>query len=135
MSTTTTHANISIEQLQAMQHAVGFFSKEPGHRNGYCSPTDGTTFDMWQQLVGYGLAEDGKVINGGKMQYFHVTEDGKRAIGLEPQQDIKRLSDLRVKRTNLYYLQELVNCGAYDSDDVEGHGFTMDEVNDFDPTD
>ena len=118
-----------------MQHAVGFFSGNPGYRDGYCAPTSGVEFDSWQQLVGFGLAKEGQLINNGTMQNFFVTDEGKKAIGLPEQMRAKASSDDRVKRSKLYFLQELVGCGAYESDDVECHGFTLAEVNDFDPVD
>jgi len=66
---------LSPEHLSQMRHAVGFYSDtEPGHRNHYGARPDD---QIWTELVELGFAKGGN--------FFHVTESGKKLIGLDEQ--------------------------------------------------
>lgn len=102
---------VTKEQLEHMQHCVGFFSENPGYRNYYCA--SGKDIDCWMDLVSMGLADAGRLVEIERgdskynQQYFELTADGMRFIGLPEQQRQMDVFKSRIKDIHEYYEEEL----------------------------
>lgn len=68
------------EQKDMMEHALGLNYKKKPYRNRYYTNSDNP---HWLSLVSRGLAEQGGGWNEG-MCYFRVTFDGAKAIFTKP---------------------------------------------------
>ena len=80
--------------LSYMRHAVGFYSDwNPGFRNYFFIEPDDQT---WTDLVELGFAE-GREEQGDYV--FHVTESGKKLIGLSHQVALVKTMNEQIKGT------------------------------------
>lgn len=71
---------ITKEQRNAMEHALGLNYKKKPYRNRYYTDSNNP---HWLSLVNQGLAEQGGGWQEGKC-YFRVTFDGAKAIFAKP---------------------------------------------------
>lgn len=67
---------LTTEQLDILNHATHF----PG-RNYYCTHYDDPELNS---LVELGLMFQGRTINNGRARFFHLTDEGFKAIGKQP---------------------------------------------------
>jgi len=68
------------EHLSQMRHAVGFYSNtNPGYRNHFSTEQ---ADPIWTDLVERGFATGRECLGS---YVFHVTESGKKLIGLDEQ--------------------------------------------------
>ena len=73
--------------LELMLHAIGGSykkwrkaSRQDADRNYFCACVDGPDANMWETLVGLGLAKRGRKINEDTMIYYGVSTAGLAAI-------------------------------------------------------
>lgn len=83
--------------LDTLRHMTGaeprYKKSQWGFRNHFCAGVDGDDIKMLKEMESAGLVHSGMKINDGRDQYFHITYDGCRAIGLGPAA-IKRVFDV-----------------------------------------
>jgi len=81
-----------VDDLDLLRHAAGATSdvkrKDWGYRNYFAAGKDGSDREGLERMVAAGLAVQGRDIPGGLI-YFHVTEEGCRALGMT-KKEIKR---------------------------------------------
>lgn len=75
--------DLTAEQREIMEHALGMNSTAPGYRNYFASEPGCDGHQHLILLARAGLMRAGRMIPGG-LQYFHVTEAGRAAIGAPP---------------------------------------------------
>lgn len=69
-----------------MRHMLGATrertKRDHGFRNHYCTVIGSESYAMLLKMEAAGFVKAGRRINDGRDQYFHVTVEGCRAIGL-----------------------------------------------------
>lgn len=69
------------KQLDHLRHALGLNDSKHSNRNYFATEPGCYHWDDIQALVSEGLMRPGRMIPGG-LQYFHATEEGKKAAGI-----------------------------------------------------
>lgn len=74
------------KQIEIMRHTLGADSDAPGYRNYFAAEPETDDYDEILSLVMLGLMKRGRSWEGnisGELVYFHVTEKGKKLLGIE----------------------------------------------------
>jgi hypothetical protein len=87
---------LQLEDLDVLQHMLGVSGnpkRQWGYRNHFCCEIGGKHEKQFAALEARGLARRGHMINQGRDVYFHATEAGCRAAGLNKKQTARALED------------------------------------------
>jgi len=69
-----------------LRHMVGKDSDSPGYRNHFCANIGSDDWNTLNEMAKDDLVSPGRVINGGRDQYWHATHKGCRVAGLTGKQ-------------------------------------------------